>query len=229
MTTVALHVLRVFTDETGEGGNPLGVFVDGGAVPEARRQEIAAELNFSETVYVDDAVTGALRIFTPATELPLAGHPLVGTAWLLARVAAPVDVLRPPAGDVPTWWEGDVVWIRARPEFGPAWEFVEMDDPRTVSALREPTSPEHDRTVYWAWVDSDGGVIRARVFSEDLGIREDQATGSAALQLAQRLGRPIEIWQGDDSILWARPGPDGTGTAEVGGRVTLVAERDYQI
>ena len=45
-------------------------------------------LGFSETVYVDDPDTGQLRIFTPAAELPFAGHPLVGTAWLLSATSA---------------------------------------------------------------------------------------------------------------------------------------------
>jgi len=95
-----LHVLRVFCDPAGRHGNPLGVVLDGGAVPEAERLGVAAALGFSETVFVDDAVTGRIRIFTPAVELPLAGHPLVGTSWLLARAANGVGpaVLRPPAG-----------------------------------------------------------------------------------------------------------------------------------
>ena len=80
--------------------------LDGAAVPPAARQAVAAELGFSETVFVDDAATGELRIHTPTVELPLAGHPLVGTAWLLAETGTPVDTLRPPAGDVPTWREG---------------------------------------------------------------------------------------------------------------------------
>lgn len=225
MQATTLHVLRVFTDESGRGGNPLGVFLDGGAVPAERRQQVAADLGFSETVYVDDAATGALRIFTPATELALAGHPLVGTAWLLAEVGSAVDVLRPPSGDVPTWTDEDLVWIRARPELGPAWEFIEIADPRVVAALRDPMSIEHARTSYWAWVDEDGGIIRARVFASFMGIHEDEATGSAALQLAVRLGRPIEIWQGNGSILNARLGPGGT--SEVGGRVVLQETRDF--
>jgi len=227
MPAETLHVLRVFTDEAGSAGNPLGVFLDGASVPTDRRQHIATELGFSETVYVDDASTGALRIFTPATELPLAGHPLVGTAWLLAHVGVPVEVLRPPAGEVTTWADGDMVWIRARPELGPPWQFVELPDPRTVTALRAPMDLEHVHTSYWAWVDEDGGIVRSRVFAPAFGVAEDEATGSAALQLAQRLGRPIEIWQGNGSILRARPGPDGT--AEVGGRVVLEETRVHRI
>ena len=59
------------------------MFLDGAEVAEAERQPIAAELGFSETVFVDDRERGEMRIFTPGVELPLAGHPLVGTAWLL--------------------------------------------------------------------------------------------------------------------------------------------------
>jgi predicted PhzF superfamily epimerase YddE/YHI9 len=192
-----------------------------------RRQQVAADLGFSETVYVDDRAAARLRIFTPATELPLAGHPLVGTAWLLAHLGTPVGVLRPPAGDVQTWRDGAVVWIRARPGAGPPWQFVELADPREVSALRDPLRPEHTRTAYWAWVDEDGGIVRARVFAARMGIHEDEATGSAALQLAVVAGRPVEIWQGEGSILHARPGPDAT--SEVGGRVALDDVRDHRL
>jgi PhzF family phenazine biosynthesis protein len=81
-----LNVLRVFVNEDGEFGNPLGVFLDGGEVPEAERQRVAAELGFSETVFVDDRAAGRLRIHTPAGELPFAGHPTVGTAAVLASL-----------------------------------------------------------------------------------------------------------------------------------------------
>ena len=79
-----LHVLRVFCGPAA-GGNPLGVFLNGSEVPDARRQEIAAELGFAETVFVDDSARGEIRIYTPGEEVPFAGHPVVGTAWLLAR------------------------------------------------------------------------------------------------------------------------------------------------
>src|SRR4051812_47047692 len=78
-----LHQLRVFCAEDGSGGNPLGVFLEGAEVPRNRRQAVAADLGFPETVFVDDADRGAIRIFTPAEELDFAGHPSVGAAWLL--------------------------------------------------------------------------------------------------------------------------------------------------
>jgi len=110
MTT--LHVLSVFVGDDGAGGNPLGVFLDGAAIPAGERQAAAAALGFSETVFLDDAITGALAIFTPAMELAFAGHPLVGTAWLLAHQEAPPPaLLRPPAGEVSTRHEGGLTFI----------------------------------------------------------------------------------------------------------------------
>ena len=131
-----LHVLRVFVAPEGTGGNPLGVFLDGAAVPEGRRQAIATDLGFSETVFVDDSSAGAVRIFTPGGELPFAGHPLVGTSWLLARERTAVAVLRPPAGEVPTFLDTDgVTWIRGRAEWAPEMSLRQLAGSEQVDAL----------------------------------------------------------------------------------------------
>jgi predicted PhzF superfamily epimerase YddE/YHI9 len=216
MTSATL--LRVFLGPDGSGGNPLGVVLDGAAVPAAKRQAFAAELGFSETVFVDDAATGALRIFTPAVELPLAGHPLVGTAWLLAHTGSPVDTLRPPAGEVPTWSDAELTWIRGRPDWGPRYELRQSDSVAAVDAL---TVPGGDAMIAaWAWEDEAAGRLRARVFPNGIGIAEDEATGAAALQFGALLGRDLVIRQGDGSELHVRPGDDGT--VAVGGRVAFM-------
>ncbi len=79
-------VLDVFTDRP-LAGNPLAVVLDSEGLDDARMQAIAAEFNLSETVFVSPAATpvhsAAIRIFTPARELPFAGHPTVGTVVLL--------------------------------------------------------------------------------------------------------------------------------------------------
>jgi predicted PhzF superfamily epimerase YddE/YHI9 len=222
-----LHVLRVFVAPDGTGGNPLGVFLDGAAVPAGRRQEVAADLGFSETVFVLDRPAGRVRIFTPASELPFAGHPLVGTSWLLARGGAAVPVLRPPAGEVPTWVDGDeVTWIRGRAEWAPEMTFRQLDGPGEVDALAGPPDG-HGFVDCWAWEDEAAGRVRARVFAPRFGIAEDEATGAAAVRLVSRLGRPVTIRQGAGSLLHARPGPDGT--AEVGGDAVLDEVRGYPV
>ena len=219
-----LHVLRVFCAEDGSGGNPLGVFLDGAEVPEGRRQAVAAELGLSETVFVEDAGNGALRIFTPAVELPFAGHPTVGSAWLLASERAPVLALHVPAGELGVRYDGDTAFVSARPEWPPAFEWVQLGSPAEVEALDGPPGG-HDHCGAWAWIDEARGAVRARVFPIRYGIAEDEATGSAAVQLCGRLGRRLEIGQGRGSRISVRPLEDGR--VELGGTCALDEVRDY--
>jgi len=216
--TTRHHLLLVFLGPDGAGGNPLGVVLEGAGLSAAERQAVAAELGYSETAFVEDRVSGALRIHTPTVELPLAGHPLVGTAWLLAHDGTPVDTLRPPAGDVPTWTEDGLTWIRGRPEWGPPYDKPLLDSVAAVDALAEPGGDA--MVAAWAWEDEAAGRLRARVFPNGIGIAEDEATGAAALQFGALLGRDLVIRQGVGSELHVRPG--GDGTVAVGGRVRLV-------
>jgi len=80
-------IADVFTD-TPLQGNQLGVFTDARDIPEHELQPIARELNFSETVFVYSPAAGGharMRIFTPVQEIPFAGHPTLGTAFVLAQ------------------------------------------------------------------------------------------------------------------------------------------------
>jgi predicted PhzF superfamily epimerase YddE/YHI9 len=221
-----LHVLRVFVSEDGEWGNPLGVFLDGGQVPESERQRIAAELGFSETVYVDDADSGRIRIFTPGLELPFAGHPTVGTAWLLARTGHGVASLQTRAGEVGVRVDGEEVHVAGRPEWSPQLEYVELGSPAEVRELSGP--PAGSEAAYvWAWIDEAAATIRARCFIEEAGIAEDEATGSAAIVLSDMLDRAVTIHQGRGSVLAVRP--LGDGRVEVGGGVRLDEVRDHPV
>ena len=83
------HTLDVFTTNRFEG-NPLAVFTDGDGLSDDQMQAIAREMNLAETVFVqkptDDRALARLRIFTTNQELKLAGHPVVGTWFLLAEL-----------------------------------------------------------------------------------------------------------------------------------------------
>ncbi len=81
------YLLDVFTDQR-YGGNQLAIFPDASFIPEKLLQSIARELNLSETVFLFPPSAHEnyrMRIFTPGTELPTAGHPTVGTGFFLAR------------------------------------------------------------------------------------------------------------------------------------------------
>jgi trans-2,3-dihydro-3-hydroxyanthranilate isomerase len=88
MTAYAFYQLDVFTD-TPLFGNPLAVFPDPGDLTPEQMQAIAREMNLSETTYVlapSSRATKRVRFFTPTAELPLAGHPTIGTWWKLAEM-----------------------------------------------------------------------------------------------------------------------------------------------
>src|ERR1700761_1257226 len=112
--SVDVTVLRVFTDAAGDFGNPLGV-VDAATVDLKQHQPIAAELGYSETIFVDvpaaDGTSASARIYTPATELPFAGHPTVGAAWWLRSIGRPIDTLHTPAGVVRVHYDRDITAV----------------------------------------------------------------------------------------------------------------------
>ncbi|HEX4668570.1 MAG TPA: PhzF family phenazine biosynthesis protein [Solirubrobacterales bacterium] len=221
-----LHVLRVFTGEDGRFGNPLGVFLDGPAVPADRRQTVATALGFSETVFVDDLEAAACRIFTPGLELSFAGHPMVGTAWLLEHEGRSAAALQPPAGEIEVRREGELTFVAARAEWSPPWKLIRLEQAAAVESLVDPAPKDGLLPYYWSWEDEAAGTVRSRCFSlEDIG--EDEATGSAAIMLCAQLGRELTISQGEGSLLYARPLAEDR--AEVGGRVVLDEVRELVV
>jgi trans-2,3-dihydro-3-hydroxyanthranilate isomerase len=96
------------------GGNHLGVVSDVENLDTPAMQQIAAELGFSETIFLHEQPSGVpmVRIFTPAAEMPFAGHPLVGAAWTIGvDQARDIDRVECIVGEIPFREEGDRVWV----------------------------------------------------------------------------------------------------------------------
>ena len=122
MPTFRYVVADVFTDRP-LAGNQLAVFTDAREIPETQLQPLAREMNFSETVFVYQAEQGGharIRIFTPMLELRFAGHPTLGTAFVLAGpLQLPEIRLETRAGIVPVRLERE----------GPQLTFGRMEQP----------------------------------------------------------------------------------------------------
>ncbi|MEU1278918.1 PhzF family phenazine biosynthesis protein [Streptomyces sp. NPDC005805] len=212
-----LDVLRVFCAGDGRFGNALGVVRDPRSCPDrASRQALAAELGYRETVFVDDPERGVVDLYTPGTRLTFAGHPLVGTAWLLD-----LESVHPPVGEVWARHDGEFTWITARADWVTPRVLTRYASPAEVDAL--PAPPPGEGWLYaWAWEDEAAGRVRARGFPRrGDGVDEDEATGAAALLLTEALGRALNITQGRGSQILTAPGPDGI--VEIGGRVRLAS------
>ncbi len=136
MRKLRYHLVDVFTNQQ-FGGNPLAVFTNGRGIGAETMQAIAKELNLSETTFVlppaDAANDYRVRIFTPEKELPMAGHPTVGTTYVLAREhmieqgqtgTETIIKLEEGVGTIPVrieWREGAASFIemrQPRPTFG---------------------------------------------------------------------------------------------------------------
>jgi len=116
-----LSIVDVFA-EARYAGNQLAVVRDCAGLSAEKMQDIAREMNFSETTFVvhESPTAAAVRIFTPGQELPFAGHPTIGTAWVLGHHRTGY-VLHLAAGDVEVRFDGahGVAWMTPpRPNLG---------------------------------------------------------------------------------------------------------------
>lgn len=108
MSTNIFFIVDVFAEEI-FGGNQLAVFMNGTEFNESQMLQLAREMNFSESTFImsDKPIAGKwpVRIFTPAEEIPFAGHPTLGTAYIIQKflVGKPVDTLKlsMKVGDIP--------------------------------------------------------------------------------------------------------------------------------
>ena len=217
---IDVTVVRVFTDADGNFGNPLGV-VDAGTVDPGDRQRIATELGYSETIFIDvperGASTARARIFTPATELPFAGHPTVGASWWLRNIGIPVNNLQVPAGVVQVSYDDDLTIISARADWAPEFAIYDLESTDELFAADPGDYPDDVENYLWTYTDRDGGVLRSRMFAAGLGVPEDEATGAAAVRITDYLSRDLTIVQGKGSVIQTQWSADGW--VRVAGRV----------
>jgi predicted PhzF superfamily epimerase YddE/YHI9 len=100
----------------------------------------------------------------------------------------------------------------------------QLATPAEVEAA-EPQAMGLPGRYVWAWIDEPAGLLRSRYFATDIGIREDEATGSAAIVMGEGLRRQLVIRQGVGSEILVEPCDDGT--IEIGGRSELVDVRPF--
>jgi trans-2,3-dihydro-3-hydroxyanthranilate isomerase len=115
------YQVDVFTDHI-FGGNPLAVFTNAQDFKEEDLQKVAREMNLSETTFVypptRDEASWDVRIFTPTREIPFAGHPTLGTAFIIRKYGVTAEnplLLNFEAGIIPVSTEGDKVFMQHPP------------------------------------------------------------------------------------------------------------------
>jgi trans-2,3-dihydro-3-hydroxyanthranilate isomerase len=206
--TLAYEVVDVFTDRA-FAGNPLAVVLDADDLAADQLQAVAREFNLSETAFPLKAPAGAtygLRIFTPLAELPFAGHPSVGSAWLLhrlGRIDAGPNVQACGAGLLPV----DVTADGATLTGGTASLSEPLDPSPLLEALGLGADDLAGPPPRWAGVGIDWAFLLVR--PEALGQAQVDVSRVAAVG---RTGIALVSWDG--SVARSRVFPGGVGVVE---------------
>jgi trans-2,3-dihydro-3-hydroxyanthranilate isomerase len=201
MSAYEFVTVDVFTEHR-FGGNPLAVFPDARGLSDAQMQALAAEFNLSETTFVlppDNPQHHArVRIFTPRTELPFAGHPNVGTGYVLARRDA-----SPPKHFV---FEEQAGLVRVH---------VQRDSAKQITGARisAPRSLSIDV------------AIPTEVIAACIGLRQDDVLTTAHTPLVASVGTPFVIAELAALDALSRASPDLGAFRSAAGRFPAIGAR----
>jgi trans-2,3-dihydro-3-hydroxyanthranilate isomerase len=198
------RILNVFTDgDDPFSGNPLCVFEDATGLSDNDMQSLARQLNLSETTFVtpgEGGVTANVRIFTPSYEMPFAGHPTLGTAYVVSELSGGREshdpiVLRMPAGDIPVRVAGNVWTLQANAPMSYPVDVPHPDLTAMVGLSADRLAAEP------LWVDT--GTIQ--LILPLLSAGDVRAASADPRLLAELATRP----DGEALVyLWAPTGPD---------------------
>lgn len=136
------YIVDVFTDKK-YAGNQLAVFLDAGNLSSEEMQKIAREINFAESTFITklnaENNTADIKIFTPEHEMQFAGHPIIGTSWILMNKVfenSPENIkLNVPIGPIAIHKTEDLIWLKAaQPKF---WDVFSKEDFAVFSNLKK--------------------------------------------------------------------------------------------
>ena len=140
--SLPFYIVDVFADKK-YAGNQLAVFLDAGNLSSEEMQNIAREINFAESTFITkinaENNSAEIKIFTPAHEMQFAGHPIIGTSWVLMNKIfdnSPENIkLNVPIGPIAIHKTEDLIWLKAaQPKF---WDIFSKEDFTGFSNLKK--------------------------------------------------------------------------------------------
>jgi len=228
MSSLAFRIVNVFTQDGGRlTGNPLCVFEDGSGLDDATMQALARQFNLSETTFIlpSTRANARVRIFTPDYEMPFAGHPTLGTAFVCRALRLGDDSLKleMQAGIIPVAAAGDRWTLQAN---APTSREVTASRADIANALQLTEADIGDRPL---WVKagkeqliiplrSEAAVRRVRPNVAALsGIRNDEGQAHAYVFAEAASGRVLSrfFFSGGGAML--EDPATGSATANLGG------------
>ncbi|MFZ6734802.1 PhzF family phenazine biosynthesis protein [Undibacterium sp. Ji42W] len=188
MTNYAFRLLNVFAEET-LGGNPLCVFENATGMSDEQMQALALQFNLSETVFVlpSDVATTRMRIFTPDTEMPFAGHPSLGTAQVVGSLSNSSQItLECKAGLVEVQLENGI-WTLTTPHKGePVVKASGLSVAQAASLLGLDESDIHSVPL---WINTGSEQMLLPLNSREAVLRATPDVSKLPVWPANSLGR----------------------------------------
>lgn len=217
-----MTIARVFVDDAGKFGNPVGIVVDEALdFSHESRQKMTYESGLSEVVFIDNLSQGMIHIYSPLREIPFAGHAAVGAAAFISReLGHQLTSLMGIEGPIETCTNDGMTWASCSLEILPPWQLVHHASAKEIEKLNSIEISPDAHTFHWAWIGESKSLVRARTFAPGWGIIEDEANGSGSMKLASSLQRPLKVIHGQGSIILAKP--TKVNMVQVGGRVCIV-------
>jgi len=216
---ITAKILRVFIDPKGRFGDRASIVVDEGKkINDEKRQNIARQLGTGETIFINNLQKAAISVMHPQGEISFAGVGILAKAWYLSKVTGKqINGLSGRDGEILVQQKEKVVWVQTKVDTLPPWNIIEKKSWSEIELLQVNEMKSVEHTIYWAWINRDRGLIRARTFANDWEIPEAEGNGSGAMLLAHHLKRRIQIKHGKGSIIFANYLDNEN--LELGGRV----------
>lgn len=206
METTKMRTVYVFTNDSGNFGNPVGIVHDPNKeLTYSKRLEISQRTGYSETVFLDNIEKREISIFNPQEEVDFAGHAVLGTYWYFDKVLnEKINELKCKSAVVKCF-EDKLHWITTDLQNLPIWNFLQLSTPQEVIDFRLEKASNLKHTVIWSYELNSSSIIRARTFASDWGILEDEANGSGSMLLSSKLQKKIKVIHGKGSEIFAEP------------------------
>lgn len=228
MRALNFRILNVFTFDGGRlSGNPLCVFEDGAGLDTSTMQALARQFNLSETTFIQPSSSASahVRIFTPSYEMPFAGHPTLGTAFVCRALGLGGDQLRleMKAGIIPVQADGDRWTLQAN---RPTWRACEASRETLAAMLGLDVSDIGEQPL---WIKagkeqlvipltSEAAVRRARPQPEGFAdVTSQDGQGMAYIFAPPASGRTLARFFFPDGAAILEDPATGSATANFGG------------
>jgi len=196
MASHRFWLLNVFA-ESPLAGNALAVFEDGTGLSDERMQALALQFNLSETTFMfpSAVATAKVRIFSPAFEMPFAGHPTLGTAHVARALLGGGDslTLEMRAGVIPVTAEGDTWTLRANPPTTRPVAATQAD----LAAMLGVDEQDLREGAMWVDTGSEQLIVRLRTPEAVRRCRPDASLLERHASNPQRAGL-VYVWAHDD-------------------------------